>query len=99
MTVYLEELQKQSEDFSQIRFCLAQLEQITIGEEILKMVEGVDINFAELPVQKKKTAHNHKISTEQIYAIDLEVKKGVIRKARNTSLQSLFDVRKISDGE
>ena len=54
MTVYLEELQKQSEDFSQIRFCLAQLEQITIGEEILKMVEGVDINFAELPVQKKK---------------------------------------------
>ena len=40
----LEELQKQSEDFSagRIRFCLAQWKQITIDEEILKMVEGVD---------------------------------------------------------
>ena len=51
----LEELQKQSEDFraGQIRFCLAQWKQITIDEEILKMVEGVDIDFAELLVQKK----------------------------------------------
>ena len=52
----LEELQRQSEDFSagQIRFYLVQWKQITTEEEILKMVEGVDINFAELPVQKKK---------------------------------------------
>ena len=50
----LEELLKQSEDFSagQIRFCLAQWKQITTDEEILKMVEGVDIDFAELLVQK-----------------------------------------------
>ena len=56
----IEELQKQSDDFSagQIRFCLAQWKQITIDEEILKMVEGVDIDFTELPIQEK-LAHNH----------------------------------------
>jgi len=77
VTVYLyllEELQKQSEDFGagQIRFCLVQWKQITMGEEILKIVKGVDIDFAELPAQENP-AHNHKFSTEQIHAIALEV--------------------------
>ena len=45
---------------------------------ILKMVEGVDIDFTKLLVQEKP-AHNHKFSTEQIYAIDLEVSK-LLRK-------------------
>ena len=71
------------------------------------MVEGVDIDFAELPSQEKP-AHNHTFSTEEIHAIDLEVsellKKGVIRKAHHSNkeyiyLQSLCDLRKITDGE
>ena len=93
----LEELQKQSEDFSagQICFCLAQWKQITIDEEILKMVEGVDKNVAVLPVQEKP-AHNHKCSTEQIHAIDLEVsellKKGVIRKAHHSNKEYISPI-------
>ena len=43
-----------------------------MGEEILKIVKGVDIDFAELPAQENP-AHNHKFSTEQIHAIALEV--------------------------
>ena len=93
----LEELQKQSEDFSagQISFCLAQWKQITIDEEILKMVEGVDNNFAELPVQEKP-AYKHIFSTEQIHAIDLEVsellKKGVIRKAHHSNKEYISPI-------
>ena len=105
----LEELQKQSEDFSagQIHFCLAQWKQITIGEEILKIVEGADIDFAELPVQEKMV-HNHTFSTEQIHATDLEVsellKKAVIKKAHHSNKEYispifLCDLRKITDGE
>ena len=52
------------------------------------MVEGVDKNFAVLPIQEKP-AHKHIFSTEQIHAIDLEVsellKKGVIRKAHHSN--------------
>ena len=76
-------------------FCLAQWKQITIDEEILKMVEGVDIDFAELPVHEKPT-HNHIFSTEQIHAIDLEVsellKKGVIRKAHHSNKEYISPI-------
>ena len=52
------------------------------------MVEGVDTDFAELPVHEKP-AHNHISSTEQIHAIDLEVsellKMGVVRKAHHSN--------------
>ena len=59
------------------------------------MVEGVDIDFAELPVQEKP-AHNHTFSTEQIHATDLEVseflKKGVIRKAHHSNKEYISPI-------
>ena len=97
VTSILEELQKQSEDFraGQICFCLAQWKQITTDEGILKMVEGVDIDFTELLVQEKP-AHNHTFSTEQIHAIDLEVwellKRGVIRKAHDSNKEYISPI-------
>ena len=84
---------------------MAQWKQITIDEKILKIVEGVDIDFAELPIQEKP-AHNHKFSTEQIHAIDLEVsellKKGVIGKAHHSNkeyISPIFVRPKKTDGE
>ena len=80
------DLLRQANNFSagQIRYCLSQWENITIDEDVLKMVEGVDIEFTELPVQERP-ARNHQFSQEQIKAIDSEVsellRKGVIRKA------------------
>ena len=60
------------------------------------MVEGVDIDFTELPVQREKPAHNHTFSTEQIHAIDLEVsellKKGVIRKAHHSNKEYISPI-------
>ena len=60
------------------------------------MVEGVDIDFTELPVQREKPAHNHTFSTEQIHAIDLEVsellKKGVIRKAHHSDKEYISPI-------
>ena len=74
---------------------MAQWKQITIDEKILKIVEGVDIDFAELPIQEKP-AHNHKFYTEQIHAIDLEVsellKKGVIRKAHHSNKEYISPI-------
>ena len=68
---------------------------IYISEEILKMVEGVDTDFAELAVQEKP-AHTKKKSTEQINAIDLEVsellKKGVIRKAHHSNKEYISPI-------
>ena len=56
------------------------------------MVEGVDIDVAELPAQEKP-AHNHAFSTEQILTINLEVsellKKGVIRKAHHSNKENI----------
>ena len=78
VTSILEGLQKQSIS-EQVKFVFvwpsgnrSQL----IDEEILKMVEGVDIDFAELPSQEKP-AHNHTFSTEEIHAIDLEVSESL----------------------
>ena len=66
-----------------------------IDEEILKMVEGVDVDFAELPSQQKP-AHNHTFSTEEIHPIDLEVsellKKGVIRKAHHSNKEHISPI-------
>ena len=65
------------------------------------MVEGVDKDFSELPVQEKP-AHKHKFSTEQILE-DLEVsellKKGVIRKAHHSNKEYItpFFVRPKKD--
>ena len=59
------------------------------------MVEGVDIDFTELPVQEKP-AYNHKCSTEQIHAIDLEVsellKKGVIMQAHHSNKEYISPI-------
>ena len=59
------------------------------------MVEGVDTDFTELPIQEKP-AHNHTVSTEQIHAIDLEVsellKKGVIRKAHHSNKEYISPI-------
>ena len=50
-------LKQQSENFKagQIRFHLPQWQQLTIDRDVLKMVEGVDIDFTELPIQEKNT--------------------------------------------
>ena len=83
------ELRQQSENFKagQIRFHLPQWQQLTIDRDVLKMVEGVDIDFTELPVQEK-TPPSHQFSKEQTKAIDSEVtellNKGVIKKTAHS---------------
>ena len=83
------ELRQQSENFKagQIRFHLPQWQQLTIDRDVLKMVEGVDIDFTELPIQEK-TPPSHQFSKEQTKAIDSEVtellNKGVIKKTAHS---------------
>lgn len=86
------DLHRQANNFSagQIRYCLPEWEKITIDEDILKMVEGVDIQFTDLPVQEHQ-ACNHQFSQEQTEAIDLEIsellKKGVIKKTPHSAYE------------
>ena len=83
------ELRQQSENFKagQIQFHLPQWQQLTIDRDVLKMVEGVDIDFTELPIQEK-TPPSHQFSKEQTKAIDSEVtellNKGVIKKTAHS---------------
>ena len=83
------ELRQQSENFKagQIRFHLPQWQQLTIDRDVLKMVEGVDIDFTELPIQEK-TPPSHQFSKEQTKAIASEVtellNKGVIKKTAHS---------------
>ena len=83
------ELRQQSENFKagQIRFHLPQGQQLTIDRDVLKMVEGVDIDFTELPIQDK-TPPSHQFSKEQTKAIDSEVTEllntGVIKKTAHS---------------
>ena len=83
------ELRQQSENFKagQIRFHLPQWQQLTMDRDVLKMVEGVDIDFTELPIQEK-TPPSHQFSEEQTKAIDSEVtellNKGVIKKTAHS---------------
>ena len=78
------ELRQQSENFKadQIRFHLPQWQQLIIDRDVLKMVEGVDIDFIKLPIQEK-TPPSHQFSKEQTKAKDSEVtellNKGVIK--------------------
>ena len=100
------ELRQQSENFKagQIRFHLPQWQQLTIDRDVLKMVEGVDIDFTELPIQEK-TPPSHQFSKEQTKAIDSEVtellNRGVIRKTAHSKNEyvSLVFVRPKKDNK
>ena len=91
------ELRQQSENFKagQIRFHLPQWQQLTIDKDVLKMVEGVDIDFTELPIQEK-TPPSHQFSKEQTKAIDSEVtellNKGVIKKTAHSKNEYISPV-------
>lgn len=78
-------LQEQADHFQagQIRYCLPSWKEVSIDKDILEMVQGINIDFTETPVQRKNP-QNYNFSKEQTTAIDSEIvellQKGVIRK-------------------
>lgn len=71
----------------QIQACFEQWQDITNDKEILKIVQGVDIDFTELPFQQTPQ-QQLAFSSEQTKAIDEEIEKflekGVIEKCEHS---------------
>ena len=79
----------------QIRYFFENWKDITIDEDILDMVLGVDISFEDLP-KPTKLPENHCFSNEQKIAIQEEInsllKKGVIKKAEHSNQERVSPI-------